>query len=283
MARFPSTLLPTSNEPEEIRKALLDLLSKLNEIYSATSVEASGESSSEVGSIIQSAAIDTPSGYLLCDGTGLSRTAYAGLYGKITKSLGPCTLPAASPGVVSLAGHGLITGDRVEFSTTGNLPTGVAAYTNYYVIYLTSGTFSLASSYANAIAGTAINFTGSPSGVHTCRHIPFGTGSSVLFSLPDFREASPYGIGTRGAGVTAHDSAPLGAFFDDQLQGHYHRSGSLGTFATTGAVRALRGNDSSTADRYTLEATSDGTNGTPRLGTVTRGKIIGIKFFIRYL
>lgn len=80
-------------------------------------------------------------------------------------SLGVATITIASPGVVSNTGHGLIAGDQVKFTTTGALPTGLAAGTVYYVIAagLTANAFEL----ATTLAGTAINTTGSQSGVHT--------------------------------------------------------------------------------------------------------------------
>jgi len=57
---------------------------------------------------------------------------------------------------------------RVQFSTTGTLPTGLSPATDYYVIKLTDTTFKVASSYANAVAGTAVAVTtGTGSGTHT--------------------------------------------------------------------------------------------------------------------
>ena len=48
------------------------------------------------------------------------------------------------------------------------LPTGLSAGTDYYVIKLSDTTCKLASSYANAVAGTAISITsGTGSGTHT--------------------------------------------------------------------------------------------------------------------
>ncbi len=67
-------------------------------------------------------------------------------------------------------------GDRVDLSTTGTLPAGLATSTDYYVIpyhFQTAGTvkprISLATSLANAEAGTYIDITNTGSGVHTVR------------------------------------------------------------------------------------------------------------------
>jgi len=59
------------------------------------------------------------------------------------------------------------TGTEVEFTTTGTLPGGLSVSTRYYLIYQSATTFKVASSYANAIAGTAINITDTGSGTHT--------------------------------------------------------------------------------------------------------------------
>lgn len=56
---------------------------------------------------------------------------------------------------------------RVQVSTTTTLPAGLAAATDYYVIKVTDTTIKLATSYANAVAGTAINITDAGTGTHT--------------------------------------------------------------------------------------------------------------------
>lgn len=56
---------------------------------------------------------------------------------------------------------------RVQVSTTTTLPAGLSAATDYYVIKLTDTTCKLATSYANAVAGTAIDITSTGSGTHT--------------------------------------------------------------------------------------------------------------------
>lgn len=88
------------------------------------------------------------------------------------------TITIAAPGVVSWAAHGLPAGTAVSFATTGALPTGLVAGTTYYVCddaNLASGAFALSSTFANAIAGTAITTSGTQSGVHTGTSIPAGS------------------------------------------------------------------------------------------------------------
>lgn len=75
------------------------------------------------------------------------------------------------------------TGTPCELTTSGTLPTGAALRTVYYIIKLSSTTCKLASSYANALAGTGISLS-SGSGTHTLTtHTGYGIlatgGSSV--------------------------------------------------------------------------------------------------------
>jgi len=61
----------------------------------------------------------------------------------------------------------ILVGTRVRLTTTTTLPAGLALATDYYVIRLSDTTFKLATSYANAVAGTAINITSTGTGTHT--------------------------------------------------------------------------------------------------------------------
>lgn len=79
--------------------------------------------------------------------------------------------------------YNVLNGTRVRLTTTTTLPAGLSLATDYYVIKLSDTTFSLATSYANAVAGTAINITDAGTGTHT-----------VTWLLPRY---------TNGAGVQA--------------------------------------------------------------------------------
>lgn len=76
------------------------------------------------------------------------------------------TMTIANPGVVTTT-KDLKTGTPVKFTTTGALPTGITAGTQYYWIRTSATTGNLATSKANALAGTTITTSGSQSGVHT--------------------------------------------------------------------------------------------------------------------
>lgn len=75
-----------------------------------------------------------------------------------------CTITIASPGVITRKNHGLQSGDRVIFSTSGALPTGLTANTWYWVVSnnMTEDDFCVSATKN----GTPINTSSSQSGTH---------------------------------------------------------------------------------------------------------------------
>lgn len=59
------------------------------------------------------------------------------------------------------------TGTKCRFTTTGGLPAPLAPNTDYWLILQNGVTYSVATSLANALAGTAINFSTAGSGTLT--------------------------------------------------------------------------------------------------------------------
>jgi microcystin-dependent protein len=157
------------------------------------------------GSLFPFAGASSPTGYALCNGASVSTSGtYANLFGVIgytyggsgasfnlpdlttripvgyqaPTSLGTATITIATPGVITKAAHGLATGQVVYLTTTGALPTGITANTRYWVNVVTSSTFTLATSLANALAGTVIATSGTQSGTHTVYSADFDLGRS---------------------------------------------------------------------------------------------------------
>lgn len=56
---------------------------------------------------------------------------------------------------------------RCQLTTSGTLPAGLSLATDYFVIKVTDTTIKFATSYANAVAGTAVNITDAGTGTHT--------------------------------------------------------------------------------------------------------------------
>lgn len=86
------------------------------------------------------------------------------------------TITIAGPGVVSWSNHGLANGTKVRFATTGALPTGVTAGTDYYVVNQATNTFQVAATKG----GAAITTTGTQSGVHTASTQPMPSQRLVM-------------------------------------------------------------------------------------------------------
>lgn len=111
----------------------------------------------------------------------------------------------------------LLTGTRCRVSTTTTLPSPLVAATDYYLIRVDNLTFKLATSYANAIAGTAIDITTTGSGTQT-----------LSWLLPRY---------TNGAGVQAiifaNNATPLGAATPNLSLGYTNSAQATGRATPT--------------------------------------------------
>lgn len=146
------------------------------------------------GAILPYGGRTAPTGYLLCDGSAVSRSTYSALFAILSPTLGTFTVTIATPGVVTLSSHGLQTGDSIYLTTTGALPTGLSANTRYWVIKNDANTFWLATSLSNALAATKIDTSGSQSGTHTAKAAGYGIGDgSTTFNVPDMQGRIPAG------------------------------------------------------------------------------------------
>jgi hypothetical protein len=157
--------------------------------------------------------------------TGATAIVGTGYNAKQIPGLSPTssnvTITNASPGVVTWNSHGLSANAPVFFATTGALPTGLTAATKstgtqispntyqenptlYYVVgsSITANTFTVATSIANAKAGTAVNTSSAGSGTHTCfanAMAPSGTVGELLYKVI---EISPGVAATSGTEAT---------------------------------------------------------------------------------
>jgi len=104
----------------------------------------------------------------------------------------------------------VLTGTKVRLTTTTTLPAGLALATDYYVIKLSDTTFSLATSYANAVAGTAINITDAGTGTHTVNWLlpryTNGAGLNAIFFNP---AATALGAGTPNLSLNYTNSSQV--------------------------------------------------------------------------
>jgi len=144
------------------------------------------------GSAVSAAATTQPSVVTLIDVVGFYRvtTVTTATAQSTTNTLGQSDTFTADAGTdvctwssTANIPSNILTGTRVQLTTTTTLPAGLSTATNYYVIKVSDTTFKLATSYANAVAGTAINITDAGTGTHT-----------VTWLLPRY---------TNGAGLNA--------------------------------------------------------------------------------
>ena len=103
----------------------------------------------------------TPSGYNTVGNPTVVSSTYGNSYSVITVTIGASAV--VTWGGASPTAHGFSLGDLISFGTTGALPTGLTAGTNYFVRPINSTTFNL----STTLAGALITTSGSQSGVQT--------------------------------------------------------------------------------------------------------------------
>lgn len=81
---------------------------------------------------------------------------------------------AVSGNRVSIPSHNFQTGLAVQVGTTNQLPSPLVSNTTYYIIRVSANLISFASSYANALAGTAITLTDPTDAAGTQTITPYG-------------------------------------------------------------------------------------------------------------
>ena len=215
-------------------------------------VQLGGSVAAPVGTVASYAGYTAPSGWLLCDGSAVSRATYSSLYPVIVPNKGTFTVTIATPAVLSLTAHGMQIGDSFFVTTTGALPTGMAQNTLYYVI--TAGFGANSFQFSASRGGAAVNTSGSQSGTHTLRHCPFGLGDgSTTFNVPDLRAKHIYGykasdadagyLGQAGGATTSAHTHPLSsngqAQFGSDPTIAYVREVATTTFTSTKQFNSL--------------------------------------------
>jgi microcystin-dependent protein len=243
-----------------------------------------------VGTIIQSILETAPSGFLLCDGAEYLFSDYLDLFSALPIKTNTITFTIASPCVVTWNSHGLATGQSIQFSTTGTLPTFSVFQAVYYIRKIDSNTFHLYTTLSNAmnINSTTgrINTSGTQSGVHTAESYLYGNGDgSTTFNIPDLRGASPRGAGT-STGYIEPVILTLGEKTDDQFQSHRHTRNVNNRTEYPIEVPGS-GNDTGggSLGRNGYDTTGNSTTDTmtiPRTGTETRAKTQAVNFYIKY-
>jgi hypothetical protein len=97
--------------------------------------------------VVEKFELEMPGGY----------TADASNYYDISLQVAPVAITSVSStaDTLTLANHGLETGDSVQFTNSGGgLPSGISAGVTYFVVRVSSSVFKLSDTLAHALAGT---------------------------------------------------------------------------------------------------------------------------------
>ena len=106
--------------------------------------------------------------------------------------------------------------------------------------------------------------------------------AAVMPTLPDLRECVLVGAGQNTHNTIAtHDVYSVGEFKDDQMQGHWHSSPDLTEYYVDWNSKRFGPGQFGTSISHPVQnPISDGKNGTPRVGSTTHGKQIGVLYYV---
>lgn len=97
---------------------------------------------------------------------------------------------------------------KVRFTTTTTLPTGLSLNTDYWLVRQSATTAKVATSFANAIAGTVVAFTDAGTGTHTLTvRLPRYSDGARVQSIFFNPSATALGAGTPGLALGYTNSA----------------------------------------------------------------------------
>ena len=154
------------------------------------------------------------------------------------------TITNASPAVFTWSSHPVVLGTPIYLETTSALPTGLTAAvkstgsqispntyqsnpTVYYGIPVNANTFQVATTLANAIAGTAVNTSSSGSGTHTAfanATAPIGSVGEIIYKTIEI-----------GSGVSTLTGVEVTWITMDVTAGIWEVTGNYGIFGNSGS------------------------------------------------
>ena len=139
--------------------------------------------------------------------------------------------------VISETAHGWLTGLKGRLTTTGTLPAGLSLATDYFVIKVDADSYKLASSLANAEAGTGIDITNQGDSGNTHTFTPT-TGIAGTLKLQGSNDNSSFGdiLGPLPVPSVSISAAGVTLLNLDKLQCRYIR---LHLTTTTGEMSLL--------------------------------------------
>lgn len=236
------------------------------------------------GMISPYAGFSSPTGWLLCDGTAISRSTYSALFSALTNSWTTATVTNTSTTVSGLSG--MVAGTHVGWGIAGTgIPTGatISSVTNTTTVVISAAATSTATGTAN-IAISPYGFT--------------GAGNTTTFNIPDLRGRSIVGKDNMGGtsanrvtlAISGISSTILGSSGgSERLHQHTHANTVSGTFASSGhghgpgSFAAAIGATNSDPSRIGYVAVGNtGGPGTATYSIIAGGLIIGTAPFNHY-
>lgn len=147
---------------------------------------------------------------------------------------------SSSSGLLLTYTNDFTTFTKVRFTTTTTLPTGLSLATDYWLVRVSATTARVATSLANAIAGTVIAYTDGGTGTHTLTvqmRSPNGAGVQAFFVVqtaptlggPNL-SASSYTNSAGTAGRAFQGSPTMGAAADAYATRILHSGNATGRF-----------------------------------------------------
>lgn len=118
----------------------------------------------------------------------------------VTGSTKVCTITIGDPTVINCNSHGFSIGDVIRFSTTGNLPTGLSATSNYYHIIsdgFGANSFRISLDPDGLLGRVAVPTSGSQVGVHTVGLVRGRIGDTFFAVVPISPEDETRVIGSK--------------------------------------------------------------------------------------
>lgn len=195
----PGTVSNASTTVKGVAKSSVAPVDPNNPIFVGQNDTAAFQVYVPAGVMFPYAAASAPTGFILCDGSAVSRATFAALFAVIGTSYGAgngsttfnipdtrgrtmigagtgtkvATFASRSSNVITVTGlssafnNEFQTGQAITYHSTSTVISGLTNDTVYYIIRLSNSTFSLASTLANAQNATAISLSSDGAGTQT--------------------------------------------------------------------------------------------------------------------
>lgn len=190
-------------------------------------------------------------------------------------------------GTITITAHGYLTGQVLNFTSTGTLPGGIIASTDYFAIVTGVNTFQIATSLANAVATTPVIVTLTTTGSGTHSSFAVVACSVTTSGRPTY--LTMVTDGTLGAGLGSIDTTnssdtSLSYFQIIQVQSTAVvgeaslelKITSVSQLTILGGFGNLTGLDLSAAGNYTWKLITK-SNGSGASARILNGKLVGFE------